>query len=240
LQRKLLRTTKLKNSFLERVQAEKLDLSVDPDFPYNRDDTYSRFLIARNNNFDAAMQMLWDTTTWRLSTRPGDIKEEEVEKMLKNGEAYFGPPDLQGNEVVYIPAHLHLDWGSHREKEYQNFTLFLMEAGMKKCKDKEKLVQATMVVIMDQFSISNMDYNFCQFLFREFGLHYPECLSHILIVDSGWVFTACWSILKGWIDPRTSAKVAFITMADLLNYISKENLPKEYGGNHWKFVYKHL
>jgi hypothetical protein len=51
-----------------------------------------------------------------------------------------------------------------------------------------------------------MDYNFCQFLFQAFGSHYPECLSHILIVDSGWVFSTCWSILKGNGQRRSEEK----------------------------------
>jgi len=51
------------------------------------------------------------------------------------------------------------------------------------------------------------------------------------MVDAGWVFSTCWSIIQGWVDPRTAAKIKFITMAELTEYISKENLPKEYGGN---------
>jgi hypothetical protein len=43
--------------------------------------------------------------------------------------------------------------------------------------------------------------------------------------------------LLGWIDQRTAAKVKFISMAQLTDYIAKENLPKEYGGTSWEYKY---
>jgi hypothetical protein len=56
---------KLKEAFQARVKTEGLDLTVDPDFPYDKDDTFRRFLVARNFVHDSAMKMLWDTTLWR-------------------------------------------------------------------------------------------------------------------------------------------------------------------------------
>jgi hypothetical protein len=56
---------KLKSEFQERVKKEGLDLTKDPDFPYDKENTYIRFLTARNFNYDNAMKMLWDTTLWR-------------------------------------------------------------------------------------------------------------------------------------------------------------------------------
>lgn len=49
----------LKAAFLEKVKTEGMDLSQDPDFPYHLDDTYHRFLVARNNNVENALKMLW-------------------------------------------------------------------------------------------------------------------------------------------------------------------------------------
>jgi len=116
-----------------------------------------------------------------------------------------------------------------------------METGLRRgiARNQENPL-ATLVIIMNQFSLSNMDYNFCQFLFQAFGLHYPEALSHILLVDAGWLFSTCWSILKGWIDLRTASKIKFITMSELTDYIAEENLPKDYGGTNWQYTYTRM
>jgi hypothetical protein len=61
---------KLKEAFHSRVKSEALDLSTDPDFPYEKDDTFRRFLVARNFVHENAMKMLWETTLWRyVNTR---------------------------------------------------------------------------------------------------------------------------------------------------------------------------
>jgi hypothetical protein len=36
---------------------------------------------------------------------------------------------------------------------------------------------------------------------------YPESMGLTLVVNSPWIFSACWRILKGWIDPVAAQKV---------------------------------
>jgi len=53
------------------------------------------------------------------------------------------------------------------------------------------------------------------------------------MVNSPFGFSACWQIIKRFLDPRTVEKV-FILGSDfqsaLLEHIPKENLPKRFGG----------
>jgi len=53
------------------------------------------------------------------------------------------------------------------------------------------------------------------------------------MVNSPFGFSACWAIIKRFLDPRTVEKV-FILGSDfqsaLLQHIPKENLPKRFGG----------
>lgn len=50
-----------------------------------------------------------------------------------------------------------------------------------------------------------------------------------------FILVTTWEIVKGWLDPRTQAKIEILgsgpeTSAKLLQYIDPENLPVRYGG----------
>jgi len=97
--------------------------------------------------------------------------------------------------------------------------------------------RGTLIFYLGEFSMSNMDYNFTQWLIDQLANNYPETLKHILVVDSPWIFNLCWKLIKGWLDPRTADKIAFINKDQFGTYIDKANLPVEFGGD--SFVYKY-
>ena len=41
--------------------------------------------------------------------------------------------------------------------------------------------------------------------------HFPECLEHVFLVDTPFVFRAFWAIVKHFIDPVTKDLVQFVT-----------------------------
>jgi len=64
---------------------------------------------------------------------------------------------------------------------------------------------------------------------------YPECLGKMLVINAPWIAVQAWKIVKGWLDPRTQAKVEILgsgpeTFKRLNDFISPEYLPREYGG----------
>ena len=63
--------------------------------------------------------------------------------------------------------------------------------------------------------------------------YYPETLSEHFIINSPYIFSAIWSLIKGWLDPVTAAKF-HILGADyagmLRERIKPEHLLQEYGG----------
>lgn len=53
------------------------------------------------------------------------------------------------------------------------------------------------------------------------------------IINAPWAFTAVWSVIKGWLDPVTVAKIQILGgsyQAELLKQIEPQNLPKFFGG----------
>jgi hypothetical protein len=62
---------------------------------------------------------------------------------------------------------------------------------------------------------------------------YPETMGKFYIINAPYLFTTIWSVIKGWLDEVTVAKISIIGKdyhPALLAQIPKENLPKEYGG----------
>jgi hypothetical protein len=66
------------------------------------------------------------------------------------------------------------------------------------------------------------------------GDNYPECLGMMICTNAPFVFSACWKIVKGFLDERTVSKIK-IKGSDypkaLLEFIDADKLPKFLGGN---------
>ena len=64
---------------------------------------------------------------------------------------------------------------------------------------------------------------------------FPETMAKMLIINAPTFFAATWRIIKGWLDPRTAAKIEVISnrsacekrLAELANL---DQLPSDYGG----------
>jgi hypothetical protein len=70
-----------------------------------------------------------------------------------------------------------------------------------------------------------------KFLISTFESKYPETLASALILDSPWIFQACWKIIRPWLDPKTANRIIFVTKKDLLDHIDKDQLLEDFGGS---------
>jgi len=64
---------------------------------------------------------------------------------------------------------------------------------------------------------------------------FPETMSKMFIVNGPRFFGATWTIIKGWLDPRTASKVEVISdrkswEKKLLDAVDAHQLPSDYGG----------
>lgn len=67
------------------------------------------------------------------------------------------------------------------------------------------------------------------------SLCFPETLERMVIVNAPRFFTATWKLIKGWLDPRTTAKVELISSRStwekrLRELVDEDQLPSDYGG----------
>ena len=104
---------------------------------------------------------------------------------------------------------------------------------------KNNVFRVCVIFDLEGFGMKNMDYAFTKFMINMLQNHFPDSMGVCLILNSPWLFRACWSILKGWIDPASQDKIIFANLNDVKNYIDVDQLPKCYGGNEdWNYVYQ--
>jgi len=88
--------------------------------------------------------------------------------------------------------------------------------------EEERLV---IVFDLSGFSLQCMDFDAVKLLVDILQWNYPETLSVALIVNAPFIFSACWTVIKLWLDPVTSRKVAFVSSAALSEYLDPSTLP---------------
>jgi hypothetical protein len=84
-----------------------------------------------------------------------------------------------------------------------------------------QLNSKTMAIIKEQSAIDS--------------LCFPETMNKMIIVNGPRFFGATWSLIKGWLDPRTAGKIEVISSEKawtkkLLEFVDEEELPSDYGG----------
>jgi len=198
-----------------------------------------RWLRARKFDADAAVRQLIDTLKWR--------REWGVDKLIANGEkelvedelltdkSYFLGKDRENRPVIYIHAKDHIkdEFPVHAT---QKLAILSVETGRKLLEYPTETV--TIVIDMNGFSMSNMDYQLVKFFIFLLENHYPESLGLALILHAPFIFQSCWSIIRHWLDPVVEAKIRFIRhVDDLQEYIHSNSIPRRLNGTHPDYHY---
>ncbi|KAG0167217.1 hypothetical protein DFQ28_006319 [Apophysomyces sp. BC1034] len=213
----------------------------------NPDSAVLRFLRARKWDFDAAYKMLANTLRWRLAMRVDDITalgesglHEELNRLkpgmgemfitqLHSGKATLGGPDKASRGICFINVQLH-------RKEEQTFeiirllTLYIMETSRLFC--GHPMDNACIVFNLENFTLSNMDYDFVKFLISCLEAYYPETLGLCCIHKAPWVFSTVWSVISPLLDPVVASKIQFTKNLDeLTQFIDIGSVPVIISGN---------
>lgn len=104
--------------------------------------------------------------------------------------------DNLGRPIVLIRVKNHNAYQRDIDK-FTRFIVYVLESACKRCFD-EVIDNLCIVFDLDGFSYSNMDYQFIKNLIWLLGKHYPERLGVCLIINSSYLFSSCWMIIKPW------------------------------------------
>lgn len=182
-----------------------------------------RFLRGRKLDVEKAYRALLRHLIWRNENKVDYIDScfEEIHGELTKRKIFVECFDKMDHPVVTICARRHNK--DQRDIDVmKKFIIFTLEKALKKAIPDEKIV---ILFDLSGFTLSCMDYEVVKMLVNTLQYNYPETLKVALIVNAPMLFSACWMIIKGWLDPVTAAKVNFVNLQKLEQYIDKDSIP---------------
>lgn len=206
-----------------RIFAEHPDLQTNPNFG---DTTILRFYRGHKSKEESAYHALQRYIAWRTEEDVDtiDSRKEEFQREIDSKKSIVGYFDKNGRPASFCFAHRH-NANDRDIHQLRLLTIWTLESLRKASKpDEERFVIG---FDLSKFSLSCMDYEVVKQLIQILQAHYPDTLESLYVVDAPMLFSACWMIIKHWIDPVTSQKIQFIRRADLTKFFDEDAIPSE-------------
>mmetsp|Transcript_20730 Transcript_20730/g.48086 ORF Transcript_20730/g.48086 Transcript_20730/m.48086 type:complete len:434 (+) Transcript_20730:153-1454(+) len=215
-----------------------------------------RWLRARKYVYEDVVAMIEEATEVRKSAKEHDFYPNPVDALgceaslfyaqypqLYSGYAKTGVPlfiskpgvlNVDGMEVIttldgilkfhwYIMMH---DFAnrlrSQKAKDPDNFKRFECLCVLDLANlTMSQLGRKTLSIIKEQSAIDSVAF--------------PETMYKMILLNAPSFFSATWKLIKGWLDPRTAAKIEVISSTSageqrLLELVDADQLPSDYGG----------
>ncbi|CAH1991503.1 unnamed protein product [Acanthoscelides obtectus] len=205
----------------------KLIASADPD-QYLSDLSLRRYLNAFGDA-DKAFHAILKTNKWRREYGVKDLtKDHPVMRRYigENKAIILDYRDGLGRPVIYIPAK-NYNSSSRNLDEMTKFIVYCLEEASNMCVE-DFTDDICLVFDLSGFNISSIDYQLVKNIIWLISKHYPERLGVCLILNASSMFSGCWTIIKGWLNKKTTQKVHFIDNEEQLSrYLLPAIIPEE-------------
>ena len=215
----------------------------------------TRWLRARKFKYDDVISMIEEATEVRADARKHDFYPDPSEALgcepsvfqaqypqLYHGYAKNGCPvfiskpgilNCDGMECIttldgILKFHWHVMMHDYKmrllkhKEAHPNFTRF----------------ECVVVIDLDHLSTSQLSQRALSIVKTQTAIDsvcFPETMNRTLVINAPRFFSMTWSIIKGWIDPRTAGKIELISSrknweSRLRELVDEEQLPSDYGG----------
>lgn len=187
-----------------------------------------RFLRGRKHIVEKALNGMQKHLEWR--------KELKVEELLKDTTSFnhelsqrkfFNSGyDKLGRPIIAIITRKH-DKNKRILEDLRSYIIYVLECAIKQSRpEDEKIV---LLFDLSKFGLACMDYDAVKLIVDVLQYNYPETLGMALIVGAPMLFSACWAVIKPWLDPVTAAKCVFVKSHQLTDHIDLDQIATEVG-----------
>lgn len=217
---------------VEAVPSEEISNGWLNDFS---DATLVRWFDSRGGNLEKTKKALKRHLQWREENRVGEIDKESVLKELSSDFIVFGGPDTDDYPCVFAFVRNH-DKDSASHDEMQRLIIYLLEETLTNCdearqrlgEDRKYADQFTLVFDLWGFRPRNMNYDAISTLVQTARYNYPHVIRRVLIVNTPWIFKACYTIIEGFLPEDARKIVGFAnSYEEIKEYIALDNLPEQ-------------
>jgi hypothetical protein len=199
-------------------------------FPGLDDATYAKFLTARNDDADAASEMLGASMRWRRAYGC-PVDPSPIAHQLALGTVFTAGADYEGHPVLY-----HFGPGVGPNASPQQVALaaraavYWMEKAVAKSPDGKVVV----VVVRDLTAPKGGGLNKLAYpreLAKILELNFPESLAKAVIVPADGWFRGLWGVASRFVDAKTRSKIHLLPdHRDLLKHVPYQELLQHLGG----------
>jgi hypothetical protein len=187
------------------------------------DTTILRFYRGRKLDEEKAFRALVRFIQWRADNEVDTIEQRtsQFEKELNSGKIIPFGQDKLGHPTVFINARKH-NKNARDLDEIRQLIIYSLENVLKRTNPENERI----VIVFDLkgFTLNCMDYDAVKVLVNILSFNYPETLEVAFIINAPFLFSACWGMIRPWLDPVTTSKVMFTKPDALKQYFTEENL----------------
>ncbi|KAL5057555.1 hypothetical protein RYX36_029159 [Vicia faba] len=232
---------------LFRLALQTRDLLPDSHDNYH---TMLRFLKARKFDIDKTVQMWADMLHWRKENGVDSIIQDFIYKEYEDVQRFY-PHGMHGVDKEGRPIYIER-LGKVEPNKLMNVTTidrflrYHVQGFEKMFKEKfpacsiaaKRIIHRTTTIIdvhgVNWLSFSKVANELVMRMQKIDGDNYPETLNQMFIVNAGSGFKLIWNTAKGFLDPRTTAKINVLGnkfQSRLLEVIDASQLPDFLGGS---------
>ena len=234
---------------LQKWKTQLKDESVIDNFEIYDDLFLLRFLRARKFDLVKTMEMFKKFLKWRIDMKVDELRENyEMENLIEIKRVY--PHGYHRTDKLGRPVYIELYDKTKVEelfkitteekmvkyyiKQYERQVKYIFPA----CSAVVQKPVEQSCTILDAngigiFSLVGPIKGFVKIASDIGQDYYPEMLGKMTIVNVGLFFRAIWTMVKGFIDPKTQAKISLLKSSykeELLKLIDEDKLPSFFGG----------
>ncbi|KND89300.1 Sec14 cytosolic factor, partial [Tolypocladium ophioglossoides CBS 100239] len=232
------------------AQVHQLRMMLESEGYTDRLDTLTMLRFLRARKFDVALskKMFVECEKWRKDTKLDETvpiwNYEEKPKVARYYKQFYHKTDNDGRSI-YIETLGGIDLDAIKRDTSMERMLInlaveyerLADPRLPACSRKAKNLVETCCTIMDLKGVTlsrvPQVYSYLNQASAISQNYYPERLGKLYLINPPWGFFTVWSVVKGWLDPITVAKIRVLNSgseSELLKHIPAENLPVEFGG----------